>query len=208
MKILFDFDGTLIDVWQRYYKVFSDLAKPSNLNLCEYKQVKRMLEKDSLIADYFKIQLPDDYYPQKGEMLEKMEYLSLDKLLIERDRIVQFASEHDVQILTRRRNEANFYRELNLLNLKELKPKSTVLLPAICHKKDWIQDKCGQEQVIIVGDGQEEIDAAILGNVTVLLVNTGLKDVSKVAGGQGKIFLFETPLQAIEWIEEKIYGIS
>ena len=48
--IYFDFDGTIVDVWQRYYQVFLAAGGVSGLGSKEYIAAKRRLGKDDLVA--------------------------------------------------------------------------------------------------------------------------------------------------------------
>ena len=62
--IIFDFDGTLVDLWPRYCAVFNDILK-SSVSLNKYKLAKQSLKNDRLVAESFGIVLPKDYYEKK-----------------------------------------------------------------------------------------------------------------------------------------------
>ena len=60
--IYFDFDGTIVDVWQRYYQVFLAAGGVSGLGSKEYIAAKRRLGKDDLVAAALGVLLPSTYY--------------------------------------------------------------------------------------------------------------------------------------------------
>lgn len=78
MLKIFDFDGTLIDLWPRYHAVFCGLLG-IDISLEAYREIKKRLVKDEMVAHYFGAHLPDGYFEQKSKRLEDREYFLLDK---------------------------------------------------------------------------------------------------------------------------------
>ena len=152
--IIFDWDGTLIDLWPRYYAVFRDITGQSNISFQEYKCVKQKLLKDSLVAEHFMIKLPENYFELKKIMLEEKEYLLLDKLFFNQEELKILLNWKDVGkqnggydeensrnghredciILSKRRNIPNFYWQINNLGLQ-------CTAYAVEDKTDWLRSR-------------------------------------------------------------------
>ena len=79
MMRFIDFDGTLVDLWPRYYHVFCSLLNIEWVKIDEYKRAKQKLGKDELVAQYFGKQLGKTYFEEKSIALEEKEFLKYDQ---------------------------------------------------------------------------------------------------------------------------------
>ena len=91
MTYYFDFDGTLVDVWHRFYHVFIDAGKISNVQFNEYKKAKLLFGKDEIVALHFNQELDKNYYFEKRKKLEDFDYLKMDNLLIDANFLIDFS---------------------------------------------------------------------------------------------------------------------
>lgn len=166
--IVLDFDGTIIDLWPRYWAVFSDILG-IDIQLKDYVRNKRIYKKDSLVANQFGKKLPNDYFERKREMLEDLSYLSMDKMLVDLN-CINKVLETDGCILTKRRNESNFRQQLNHLGIK-----GKAYVVDKMSKKAWIESSFNaSDPIIIIGDSMEELEAAKLLNVRAIMVGYGI----------------------------------
>ena len=108
---IFDFDGTIVDCWHRYYNVFvlANNLETSIIDFLDYKKIKLELEKDELVAKYFDIELSKNYFENKHVLIESIDYLKLDSLIVNKEKLIRFFEINDSIILTIRNNINNFY---------------------------------------------------------------------------------------------------
>lgn len=174
--ILFDFDGTIVDVWDRYHRVFIDAAQSHEVPLSDYIGTKRNQIKDSLVAASFGVTLPENYWIKKRILLESPEYLCYDKLIAPADVLLRFFDANDCRILTNRRSRDDFINQLFHLGLQDLAEKSIVLNPDEgITKRDFLCSTYGNAQFFLVGDGDSESKASEVPGSSVFLVSTGLR---------------------------------
>ena len=175
--LYFDFDGTLADVWQRYYHVFRDASGITGMSLEEYIRVKREFPQDSDVARMFGGTLPEEYKAEKRSRLEDPTYLAYDQLIVPAEQICAFFREHDCRILTNRRSAEMFRGQLISLGLEELISKAVVLNPNEKIKKvQYLQMTHPNESIVLVGDAEAEAQVSVLKQAEVYLVRTGLRD--------------------------------
>lgn len=182
MVEVFDFDGTLIDLWPRYYRVFCDAAEidDSIVKFDKYKEFKRNHPMDNNLAEELGIELPENYYKRKQILLEDERYLELDKDFVDTDTFSSYFNDRRSILLTKRRRPEALKSELSRLGFYLDERNVIILNPADLSKEQWIQKNYPDEDVVLIGDGKEEIEAAeYLGNVDLYLVNTGLMKAAK-----------------------------
>ena len=174
--VYFDFDGTLADVWLRFYRIFTDASGIDGIAFEDYVRTKKQYPRDGELATQFGAVLPEDYWSKKRLMLEDPAYLTLDRLLVPAEEICDFFHKFDCRILTNRRNSHAFRAQLTELGLETLIDKSIVLNPdEKVTKAQYLQQAHPDEQVVLVGDAEAESQAAQNGAVKVFLVRTGLR---------------------------------
>lgn len=171
-RIFVDFDGTLVDVWKRYYRIFTDFFN-SSISLTEYKAAKLKYPNDlEILKEYLYEDKIESYFRFKKEKLESPEYLKYDTLL---------NTSFDLQntmILTCRRSKENLYEQIHNLNIQVSMDNIIVLQPHdVCTKKKYLSEKCGDDGFILIGDSELEYVCAELPNAEIYLVKTGLRDV-------------------------------
>lgn len=179
---VFDFDGTIVDVWHRFYEVFCLCVGSRELSFDQYVIEKRRLRDDSLIADGIGRKLVSDFRELKAGCLEDLSYLRYDELLIDAKKLIEWFSEYPSIILTKRRIESHFRKELGWLGLEKLQNRSFVLSPQLCVSKGaWLKLELGKAGVCaVIGDTVEDMRAANDVDAKAIFVNTGLQDCNYV----------------------------
>lgn len=197
--IFLDFDGTLVDLWPRYYSVFKEILKIENLEIDEYKSAKQRYLRDSLVAGHFGKELPADYFLRKAKMLEDPVYLKKDRLLINVDELNSFMA-HDVFILTKRRNPDNFKRQMRWLGIVG----QSIIIANGCKRK-WVEHNIPKEcSVTIVGDSTAELEAVRLHNVEAWMVGYGLSSKIEYDSTYLPYQYIESPAELREMLKRRI----
>lgn len=203
--MLFDFDGTVVDVWDRYHAAFCLASQAKWIALDEYREAKLRLEEDSLIANAFGIDLPRDYWARKAALLEDEALLAMDVLTLDASRLIEWFDSGQCLILTKRRNEKAFFWELDNLGIGQLASSSYVLNPDLrVSKRTWIEteiDRCGYCLKYVIGDTAEDMEIGELQGVKALFVRTGLKTENQVLAKVGEFESFQGLNAALDYIE-------
>lgn len=174
--VYFDFDGTLADVWLRFYRIFKDASGIDRIGFEDYVRAKKQYPRDGDVAACFGAVLPDDYWSKKRSMLEDPVYLAFDRLLVPAEQLCDFFQSHNCRILTNRRNPKAFEAQLSALGLDALRQYSIVLNPDNkVTKAQYLQQAHPDGRVVLVGDAEAESKAAQIDSVKVFLVRTGLR---------------------------------
>jgi phosphoglycolate phosphatase-like HAD superfamily hydrolase len=177
--IAFDLDGTLIDIKERDYKVYSDILKNNTfkpLNIAEYWNLRRkhtnifeILEQSSdseSFGQYFLV--------QRNLLIESNEYLTLDKLFKHaRKTILYVRSVYNCIMVTRRKNETDTINQIFRLGIKDLFKYSIIV------QGDKIDAFKSIENLrYVVGDTENDIIPANNLNLKSVAVTTGIRDYS------------------------------
>lgn len=174
--LYFDFDGTLVDVWERFYHIFKVASGISEISFEDYVQAKKQIVRDADVALHFGANLPEDYWVKKRSMLEDPAYLAFDRLLLPAEQISSFFENYECRILTNRRNPEAFKAQLMALGLEPLLKKCIILNPDDKKTKaQYLWENHPNELVYLVGDAEAEAQAAETDSVRVFLVRTGLR---------------------------------
>lgn len=174
--IFFDFDGTVVNVWPRYYRVFLAASELTGISQYDYIEAKRALISDEKVARHFGKDIPSQYFARKRALLECDGYLRLDTLLVSATELNAFFSRFECRLLTQRRRFQAFFEELKDLGLGCLSNQAIVLNPDQgISKKMFLKKNFPQSNHIVVGDSESEWEAAALRNIHTVLVETGLR---------------------------------
>jgi phosphoglycolate phosphatase len=185
IHIFIDFDGTIVDIWARYFAVFKDyFCLPSSF-FPEYKRLKYIFPNDRELA-YHLFHLSEieinSYLRFKHTWLEDRRYLHLDTLLVNHDFLENFFEKTNAKILTTRNNEGAFMEQLDFLQISFLKHRAIVLKPqGIKTKYDWLLQSEKNGSVIMIGDSEIDLKAGTLPNSTAFFVKTGLRDHQSIS---------------------------
>lgn len=195
---IFDFDGTLVDLWPKYYMVFRELLSADTVSLEKYKKAKRLYQNDSELAKHFGLTLPPNYFDEKKELLEDSYYLSFDVPFFEVDVINDWLSREDAFILSKRRKHENLLSQLEKLGIK-----AEVKTVRDKTKKEWIIENTNQDDnIVIIGDSLEELSASTLPNVKSWITGYGLVSKESIDSMNFTYRYFQTP----DDLAEKLRG--
>jgi len=184
MNIYLDLDGSLLDVSDRYYKIYSDLMKAFGIqpvSKAEYWRAKRSGREETLLKKA-KVALAN-YYDKRMHMLELISYLKLDKKSngVERMLSQLETDNHRTILVTLRKSKSNLHRQLQHLELQSLfniilQRRDEEVEPwrakasLISHDVDF--DK---KQSVMVGDTETDILAAKHLGIISVAVSSGLR---------------------------------
>ena len=200
--ILIDFDGTITDVWPRFYSVFTELLGLTDVSLEQYREVKQKSRRDADVAAYFGKELPEEYFSRKKDMLEEKAFLLKDTLYFYPETINGWLVK-GTRILTKRRKPDCFFWQLDRLGIQPMAYVVTDL-----SKKEWIERNTDQRtKTIIIGDSEAEIQAGELPNVEAWLVGYGLTSREHFDSYHIPYRYFDTPGQLQQAITETITSL-
>lgn len=179
-KIFFDFDGTLVNVWNRYYNILYDFVKIENpeihFTISEYIEAKLRLQKDHLVlADLVKYDLNiDKYMTFKRKYLEQESYLRLDKPIGNfKEFCIQMREKgYMIFLVSARHSENMFYKQLGWLGYDKLFDEIKIISPNKQTKLEYFKSIAHTNDVI-VGDSMAELEGAI-GRCKGYFVRSGL----------------------------------
>ncbi len=208
--LIIDFDGTLVDIWNRYYKVFNDFWQIEGLELKDYMLLKKIYQYDDKILEIKKRLFTEKEYSSykefKNEKLEDIEYLKLDKLIASGRILREINTNKDIIILTIRNNRKCLIKQLNHLSIGYLEDKIICLNNnGIYTKRDWVERNFDiNENKIIIGDSEIDYNIGTLRNTEIYLVRTGLRNPNSIIKNDN------VKVNIIENIEEfwKIYNMG
>lgn len=196
--IYIDFDGTLVDVWPRFYSVFCDINEKYNIQFDEYKKIKLKYGKDELVAKEFGFALCDNYFYEKKNRLENLEYLAKDIPFLPIEYINSKFSENTM-ILTKRRNPENFKKQIKDIGLK----LPYRVIAENISKLDWIQKYEEHTSGIIIGDSVVDLEVGKTNYIFPYMVKSGLGTYYEFEKMGVKYKLFDNLLEVIHELEEK-----
>lgn len=181
----FDLDGTLIDVWNRYYTVLKKYTalNHSNIDFLKlpikyFKEQKRTGRKESdIIQEIFTIKIDVDSFVQyKRFMLETLELLALDTVIdIPREQFnILRKLGYSIKIISQRRNKKNTLIQLENLNLKNIVDDIIIVYPKKENAKLKSLENIATERDIIIGDSSLDMECAKQLGMKGYFVDTGL----------------------------------
>jgi phosphoglycolate phosphatase-like HAD superfamily hydrolase len=166
--IVFDFDGTLIDVRCRYYKIFYlflELNSLPKISFEEYIQFRENGQKDDSILEGLtnsSCQI-ENFKKFKSEHIESIDYLKFDKIRPGALELLNALSESNftLELLTLRRKIGNLTWQLANLSMLELFSKITHNDGKLL-KADYLRNLENiSNEVIFIGDSDYDYRAAI-----------------------------------------------
>lgn len=180
--IFVDFDGTIVDVFPRYYGILlSYIGQFTNkkLDYNMYREKKRSGKKDnSIVKSLLDVEINiENYLKYKRERLESPQWLLKDTIIGDpKDAYKKFrAINYNVVLLTQRSCKSNLIWQVNFLGINDCFDDVVVVKPKQGRnsKAQYIGEKINEKNAII-GDSKVEMEAAKLLNIEYYFVNSGL----------------------------------
>jgi phosphoglycolate phosphatase len=182
MNIFLDFDGTLIDVSERYYRVHEAAlgATKPQLTREDYWQLKRrhIPEADIIRQHYADVDV-ENYAQERNTLIECPRFLRYDTLLPQAVPALEILNQagHRLYLLTLRRSEHNLRAEVDSLGLG---PYFRLILTAPSDAQPWevkaeLLRPYAQRADWIVGDTEADIRAGQMLGLHTCAVASGIR---------------------------------
>lgn len=182
-KIIFDLDGTLIDINERWYKLHYDLAKQLKIPFLkkqQYINFKRQgVNEEKLITKCTDNQEIVAYYCNKRlALIESKKYLKCDLPKVDAIRkLNELGKMYDLFLTTRRQKRSNCVWEIKQLGLYRFFKEV-----AICKSFEDKQQatskiiKKNNSKAVIIGDTKDDILIARKLKTACILISDGARD--------------------------------
>lgn len=200
MKIFCDFDGTIVDVESRNYRVYKETVEKNNgiaLEQADYWDLKRkkinwpiLLEKSGLSPNIEKIFLENFI-----KKIEDPSYLNSDTLFPGAYETLEvLAKNNQLYLVSLRRNEANLHAELEGLGIKHFFHKilsGHSETDGYDKKIELIEKQMNDEEGLIIGDTEADIVTGKKIGLISVAVTSGIRDKEFLANLEPD-YLFES----------------
>jgi phosphoglycolate phosphatase-like HAD superfamily hydrolase len=186
VRVFFDLDGTLLDVSERNYQVYSAVTREfggTPLNKRAYWDLKRKKTKwpEFLPLSKLSADIEAEFLQTFIPKIESEEYLRLDILDPAAQHVLkEISSKYECRLVCLRRNEANLKKELNSL---ELSGYFTEVLSG--HSDNDGYDRKielikpllnAHTKAIIIGDTEADIVTGQRLGMTTIAITSGIRD--------------------------------
>lgn len=191
-----DFDGTIVEVYDRYLKILNDFLRTQNIGLIEdrrrYIELKKIKRKDHLIVQeilgsVFDIEL---YVEFKRKRLEDPTYLALDRLIGDPSRSYSKMKEigFEVIVVSKRNRVKELSREIDSFGVKFC--DEVICVSPIQGKNAKYERLRGiaRSGDLIIGDSAEDVQAGRLLGIDCYFVRSGLEEFSDELGVRSMVF--------------------
>lgn len=185
--IYLDLDGTLLDVWPRYYAVIRSFLESMQiipLSLDEYKKLKWLWVQDEAIIRHAARNHPldaDDLVPSyplwKRARLESRELLQWDEPIGQLHAFAaQLTPAYRLNLISVRRNHEAAMQQLQDLNMIEPFERIDLVMPSHARNPKWeaLRTRAGPRD-LIVGDSETDIGCGAMLGLRSFHVQTGLR---------------------------------
>lgn len=193
MTVFFDFDGTLVDVKYKYYKIYTDFIALHNgiaMDIDIFWDMKRSMAAADLICIKSGIDTGDgEAFKQfTRENIEKDEYLALDVLFDDTLDVLHYLKENhvDINIISMRRNDPALKNQVNKLGLSNVisqiytphKILGTNIIEGDPNSKSHAISVLGKnaEKSVLIGDTGTDLNSARHLGWQSVAVLTGLRN--------------------------------
>lgn len=185
--IYIDLDGTLLDVWPRYYAVMDKFLERHGLitpSLNEYKRQKLQWVQDEAILRHAAFGYPDGgrellpmYRSWKQEALESTPILRLDRPIgLLNVFAARVSPAYRLNLISIRRNPELAMRQLRRLNMIDPFERIDFVSPSRTGNPKWdaIRERAGPHDVMI-GDSEIDLACGSMLGLRTFHVRTGLR---------------------------------
>lgn len=182
MLIFFDFDGTLSDMSERWWRLHVDCMRACGGTPVSKK--KYLIQKRNAISERIIVQeyLPQEkqvekYIVKRKQNIEKNKYLAFDHLIPGAHVILKlWQTKGDLILLTRRGSKQNFFRQIKKYNIKKYFSR---LVPTGGQEKETIlkkeYTKSQLKGAYLITDSLEEVQMGEKLGMKVLAIGYGTR---------------------------------
>jgi phosphoglycolate phosphatase-like HAD superfamily hydrolase len=185
---IFDFDGTLVDLWPRFHAVFTKLTG-SSVDLHTFRIAKLEYVQDEAVARQFGVRLPSSYFDNKAIMLEDPSFLRLDQLWLGSAGTLDLFSDNESIILSRRRQSDEFKAQLRGLGLEAISERAFVTQGS---KLNWVASRFPNQHLTVVGDSLADLEIGRIPGVQCLMLGCGLTSAGRLLASGISHWFFPT----------------
>lgn len=184
MQIFIDLDGPILDVTRRYYLIYSDLLCKENylpFDQESYWSLKRLSVNESAIVQRnMPLSGVAHYMQQRERLLEDPAYLVYDRFQRGAlETLSAWAAEHQLYLVTLRRNRAALRSQLELLGLSNLFEGvfcAQTDEPCWETKCEWIRAcRSTAGQTVIIGDTEVDVLAGRAAGIRTVALSCGIR---------------------------------
>lgn len=180
IEVVLDFDGTIVDIYERYYRIFKEFYK-IDISKEQYIKLKKIYPNDKDLIKFLELDIEsfERYKKIKAEKLENEEYLKLDTLIISKKQLFEILQNREYIVLTIRKEKSRLYKQLKWLNLEEIEDRTIVLSPKNKFiKREYILENREKfsKYLTCIGDSETDLEIGKIKNVKIYHVNSGLRD--------------------------------
>ena len=184
MKIFLDLDGPILDNSYRYHSIYADLLKEGGyipLSRTEYWQYKRnrVPEREILVKTCPEFFI-ESYIKKRLELIENIHYLRMDSIQVGVvDTIGPWSQEHELYLVTMRKNGKALLDQLGYLNLEKCfrniyyENNNDGSWKVKYRLMSQVADK--PDSSIIIGDTEADIEAGKACRCTTIVVTCGIR---------------------------------
>jgi len=172
---IFDFDGTLVDLWPRFHAVFTNLTGAA-VDLDTFRMSKLANVQDEEVARQLGVKLPPSYFHSKAQMLEDPKFLGLDQLWLGSSGTLSLFSDSEAIILSRRRQPDEFQAQLRGLGLESISGRAFVTQGA---KVDWVASRFPKATLTVIGDSLTDLQIGRIPGARCLMLGCGLTSAGR-----------------------------
>jgi len=179
-SIYIDLDGVIINPCNRLYNIYKELMKNKPiLSKKEYWGFKRrkISEEEILRKTVNNEIFIKNYIKKRKNLIEQMNYLKYDKLFKNSIKSLKKLKEDNrIILVTRRYDKKNLFKQLKMLNLKNIFDK--ILVSGMKSKKELIlgDQYFDKKNSIIIGDTEEDIQTGRSLGIKTIAVLSGIRE--------------------------------
>jgi UDP-glucose 4-epimerase len=182
--IVFDFDGTLLNVQKRYYNLYSDLFNGKHiLSEKDYWSLKRKKVPEKSIYNLTK-DLGNNvhrYVSKRIRLIERYDYLNYDLLFPWSKKLLHdLAKDYHLILLSLRRKPLNFKKQIKQLGINDYFDDAFSVNPEpfvnLADAKASVLYELKGRFVAMIGDTEADIRAAQLLNIPSFAVLSGIRE--------------------------------
>jgi len=185
-KIIFlDLDGTILDVSERIYRVYSDILKKykkkalSKRNYIKLKKQKKPIEE--ILKKTGAQDISSIYKKEWLENIEKKKYLRLDTLSTSKKRaLIDLKKRNNLILITSRKKRKLLYDQIKIKGISDVFKKVIIVPEDWREKVKLLKKEIKNKDCLLVSDTEGYISAG---------KNIGIKTVAVYDGVRTKDFL-------------------